>query len=56
MNKPRIRVFTKSHVNTKPLYEVLMWKKWLQDDVTLKYIIIKNVTDFQTNYFYDLRQ
>jgi hypothetical protein len=56
MNKPRIRVFTKSHLNTKPLYEVSMWMKWIKDDVTLKYISIKSVTDFQENYFYDLRQ
>lgn len=55
LNKPRIRVFTKSHVNTKPLHEVPMWFKWVTDDVTLQYIYIKQVTDYQTNYFYDLR-
>ena len=55
MLKPRIRVFTKSHVNTKPLHDTPMWIKWVQDDITLKHIIIKQVTEFQSNYFYDLR-
>ncbi len=53
--KPRVRVFTKSHVNTKPLYKTELYFKWQHDESHLGLPYIKTTTKNQTNYFYDLR-